>query len=121
MLFAEVPDHFHDLAFYLGVFLTAAGVATYLVRWSVNAMDLIIEKRLRPFSDTIENVRAELTVNGGNTLKDTVIRMRDNQNLFDERFLRMESRQEMMLEHFGLHDGLIAGPSSDDGPPPPAA
>lgn len=107
MIFAEVSETVRDAAFYLGVVLAFGGVMKLVVNASLNGIDIILERRLRPFADQVDTIRDELSLNGGESMKDVVVEVRNNQRVMADRFGDLEHRQRAMLDHFGLDEGLI--------------
>lgn len=111
---AEVPTQVHDLAIYAGLFLTLGGVLTLVTRGAVRGIEVVLERQLHPFAQKVETITDELTLNGGESMKDVVLEVRTNQEAIGRRFGAIEHRQAAMLRHFGLDEGLV--PRADGGP-----
>ena len=113
-MFSEVPTQVQDLVIYAGLFLSLAGVLTLVTRGAVRAIEVVLERQLHPFAEKVETITDELSLNGGESMKDVVLEVRTNQEAIGRRFGVIEHRQSQMLKHFGLDEGLVARP--DGGP-----
>lgn len=111
---AEVPTQVHDLAIYAGLFVALGGVLTMVTRGAVRAIEVVLERQLHPFAEKVDTITDELTLNGGESMKDVVLEVRVNQEAMTRRFGAIEHRQAAMLRHFGLDEGLV--PRADGGP-----
>lgn len=107
MILAKVSEGASDLAMYLGIILAFGGVMKLVVNASLNGIDIILERRLRPFAEQVDTISEELSLNGGESMKDVVVEVRNTQRLMSDRFGDLEHRQRAMLDHFGLDEGLI--------------
>lgn len=106
-MLADVPSQVHDLAIYAGLFLTLGGVLTLVTRGAVRGIEVVLERQLHPFAEKVETITHELTLNGGESMKDVVLEVRTNQRVMSDRFGDIEHRQRAMLDHFGLDEGFV--------------